>query len=56
MKGKRVMAKRKKSTRKKTVFNPSPVTATRVKGGVSVRVKVRDMKTAKKIARKMGVR
>ena len=36
--------------------NPTPVMARKSKNGVTVSVKVRDMKAAKKIARKMGVR
>jgi hypothetical protein len=37
--------------------NPAaPVTARRTKGGVVVSVKVKDLKTAKKVARRIGAR
>ncbi len=49
------MAKRKRAKRR-TVSNPGLVTARRGKGGVTVSVKVRNLKAAKSMARKMGAR
>jgi uncharacterized lipoprotein YajG len=53
------MATRKRATKRKRVAkttNPAPVTARRTKGGVVVSVKVKDLKTAKKVARRIGAR
>ena len=49
------MAKRKSTTKRKNKV-PTPITARKVKGGVTVSVKVKSIADAKKIARRLGAK